>query len=380
MELVQPTTPDINEIVKIYAKEKGLSDTAAWALIRGTFVPKSEVLNIIENQNKIAQGQGTQPNKVSELIAQKNEVSIEKMKLEMEFKRMERQDRIDAEEKEQKKIDQAERKRKNELDEARLALDKEVAMRKLELEEKRLNAKDEFDQKLFLMQIGKKPEEAQEIVKNQEKFYERILDERTRHTDEVGDLKEDADRKTKEIKSEMDNRFEKFIKENQNKPASDDFINKMKEYKKMQTEFLDMTFDTLEARGYDKNQLDAMRKVTNVKSKEQEGTIGQLWGIFGPKIKKYIGSAAEKATQELDTAPSGLENRISPEVEKRIRAETEAKARQMEEENALLQRKLEEKKKEYKPCKKSGGVWNPERLNLVSGMTTQRPTSSCSMQ
>lgn len=183
------------------------------------------------------------------------------------------------------------------------------------------------------------------MVKNQEKFYERILTERTRHTEEVGDLKEDAEKKTKEIKAEMDTRFEKFIKENQNKPASDDFINKMKEYKKMQTEFLDMTFDTLEARGFDRKSLDEMRKVTNTKAKEQESGIGKIYDVGKLIWKNYIEPAADKASKELNAAPSGLDNRVSPEIEKRIREETDAKARQIEAENKVLQLQLEEEKK-----------------------------------
>ncbi len=344
--IITQSNPDINEIVRIYAKEKGLSETAAWAAIRGTFVPKSEVLNIIESQNRAYQGQaGYQPSRLTELIAQKSDASVEKLRLELEVKKLEILEKTEAKKVEMAERGEAREQRKMDIDEAKLVHDKEVQMRRLELEEKRQQSKDDFNQMMLLIQSGKKPDEALEMVKNQEKFYERILNERIRHTEEVGNLKENAENKLKEIKSEMDSRFEKFIKEYQSKPASDDFINKMKEYKKMQNEFLDMTFDTLEARGFDRNQLDAMRKVTNIKVKEQESSIGKLWDLTKLIYKDYIEPAADKASKELQSAPSGLENKVSHETEKRIREETESKARQITAENEVLQKQLEEEKK-----------------------------------
>jgi len=366
---------DINELTRLYAKERGISETAAWAAIRGTLVPKSEVLNIIESQIRTAQGQtGQQPSRISELLTQRGDMTLERLRLELETKKLEMAEKAEAREKAMQERNEAREQRKIELDEQKLALEKEIQMKRLDLEkekhqsedkwrqtkeeseekwrrskeeseEKWLRSKEEFDQKLLLVQSGKKPDEALEMVKNQEKFYERLLEERLHHSEEVGDLKEDAEKKLKEIKSEMDTRFEKFIKESQNKPASDDFINKMKEYKKMQNEFLDMTFDTLEARGFDRDQLDAMRKVTNNKAKEQESGIGKIYDVGKLIWKNYLEPAADKAAKELQAAPSGLENRVSPEIEKRIREETEAKAIQIAKENAVLQQQLEEEKK-----------------------------------
>ncbi len=373
--IITQSNPDINEIVRIYAKEKGLSETAAWAAIRGTFVPKSEVLNIIESQIRTAQGQtGQQPSRISELLTQRGDMTLERLRLELETKKLEMAEKAEAREKAMQERNEAREQRKIELDEQKLALEKEIELKKLELEEKKhqsedrwrqtkeeseekwrrskeeseekwLRSKEEFDQKLLLVQSGKKPDEALEMVKNQEKFYERILDERSHHSEEVGGLKEDAEKKLKEIKSEMDTRFDKFVKEYQSKPASDDFINKMKEYKKMQNEFLDMTFDTLEARGFDRKSLDEMRKVTNIKAKEQESGIGKFWDLGKVLWKNYVEPAADKATKELNAAPSGLENKVSPEIEKRIREETEAKATQLKAENEVLQMQLEEEKK-----------------------------------
>jgi hypothetical protein len=115
------TSPDINEIVKIYADRKGLSEAGAWAAIRGSFVPKNEVLDIIKQPQ-------SQP-RITDLVAQKNskdgELAIEKMKLELDYKRFERQEKVDAEER-------ADRKRKIELDESRLALEREIQLRKQE--------------------------------------------------------------------------------------------------------------------------------------------------------------------------------------------------------------------------------------------------------
>ncbi|MCJ7773455.1 MAG: hypothetical protein MUP22_10025, partial [Desulfobacterales bacterium] len=294
--IIAQSNPDINEIVRMYAKEKGLSETAAWAAIRGTFVPKSEVLNIIESQNRSSQGQsGYQPSRLTELFAQKSDASVEKLRLELEVKKLELLEKTEAKKAEMSERAEAREQRKMDITESQLVQEKEVQMRRLELEEKRQQSKDDFNQMMLLIQSGKKPDEALEMVKHQEKFYERILDERTRHTDEVGDLKDDAEKKLKEIKAEMDSKFDKFIKEYQSKPASDDFINKMKEYKKMQNEFLDMTFDTLEARGFDKKQLEQMRTATNIKvTEQQESGIGKLYDVGKLIWKNYVEPAADK--------------------------------------------------------------------------------------
>ena len=373
METIQSTTtPDMNEIVRIYAKEKGLSETAAWALIRGTFVPKSEVLNIIESQTRMGQqGQGNQqPSRIAELFAQRTDSSMEKMKLDMEIKKLDMQEKAEAREQRKIELEEAKLANNKEMEEAKIAFTKEIELKKLEFErekhqseekwrqakedsenkwrqakedseDKWRRSKEEFDQKVLLVQSGKKPDEAGEMIKNQEKFYERILDERTRHTEEVGDLKEDSEKKLKDIKTDMDSRFEKFIKDYQNKPASDDFINKMKEYKKMQTEFLDMTFDTLEARGFDKKQLEEMRKVTSDKAKEQEGSIGRLWEVgkevwkqIEPRILPPEQTPAQAMEQQRQIAE---QQRLAREREDKLRKDVELEASRLTAENNLLE-------------------------------------------
>lgn len=320
------TNPDINEIVRLYAKEKGISDPAAWAAVRNTFVPKSEVLNIIADSQNRAQGQGQgqpQSNRIVELMSQKQDASIEKLKLDYEIRKLEMQERIETRE-----------QRKLEIEEKKLIQDKEIQMRKLELEEKRQQSKDEletrrqqskeeFDQKVILLQTsGKKPDETLEIVKKQGEFYERLLDEKADHMGEVAKLKVEIEAAA-----------------NKGDTSAQSFIKQMDEYNKMQETVVKSSLGILKARGFSEEQLDAVKQTLE---KKEDNTVSKLWEV-GKQIWKQvepqiqIQPSPNAAPALIMQSQAAEQQRLAMEREEKLRKQIEEEARRLTVENATLE-------------------------------------------
>ena len=323
--MTQSTPPSINEFIKAWADKRGISDVAAWNEFRIMAVPKTEIQNFIESQIKTTTI--APPSRIAELLAQKNDNSIEKLRIELEYKKLDREEK--AEKLEQDKLN---------LEREKIASTERIAALKLEFEEKRQQSKDDFNQMMLLVQGGKKPEEALDMIKNQEKFYERLLDERLNHSEEMGNLKEDAEKKLRELKSEIES-----IKNHPN-----DIATRLKELKNTKDEFIGI-LDTL---GFDKNQL------ATAKSSNEQGVWGRLISKAEPFINELM-KQPQQASSGFSPSAQQQQQTISPEIEQRIRAETEAKAEQIREENEKLMKQLEEEKKNLQS-------WREERQKLES--------------
>lgn len=299
--VTQTTNPDINELVRLYAKDKGLSDTAAWAAIRTTVVPRSEVLNILSDHNQ-SKSQGGGQSKLAEIIAEKQNTSLE-------MKRLEMQERTEARE-----------QRRLEIEESRLALEKEIQMRKLEIEERRQQSKEDFDRTLLLLQTGKKPDEV-EMVKNQERFYERLLEAKTDHMTEL-----------MKLRAEIEDRA------NKGDTSAQDFIKRMNEYNEMQDTVIRSSLGFLRSRGVSEDQLEAMSKSVN---KQDDGSIGKIWDVaktVWKQIEPKINVPQQTPEQQLALQRQAFEQqRLQKEREDALRKQVEEEARKLEEHNTLLE-------------------------------------------
>ncbi len=389
----------MNKLAIALAKEESITPVQALARIKKEFMDREETTETIRGMRDYGNaGQKVAPEDAYAYASEQTKVELKK--LEFQNKQLElEQKRLDAE---TKKQDYLERKLESERDMAlkKLESERDIATKKLESEEKirrdelsyQRQQKDEdhkiesaraATERLILLSNlsgGKKGGQNDEMLdflklQNQSTseyykaqgestkgLYETLLQTKNAERDKEYEWKRElakieADREVEMAKLRAEDpkaanstevlvdflgeKFETLGKQLSTNPQND-FLAQIESHNKFQESLIKAAMPIFKAQGLSEEQLQKIKDQVGMEEKRQEGTLDKLFGLY----KRYIEPAVDKATHEMDAAPSGLEqNRISPEVEKRIRAETEAKARQMEEENVLLQQQLEEEKK-----------------------------------
>lgn len=395
---------ELNEIIKAYAEKKGITPTDAMLEFKKNFVHRSEVSDTALNSMKPYNTSLPLPDVSEDLTHAVTESSrVEMKKLEIESRRIDADmKRVDAE---QRKQDLAEKKLEYEMAFQREKLDREekLQQRKLDAEEtwrqRQASIAEERSamERLILLQsmTGKKPDELVEMMKSQsgmalemvkaqasgtEKMYQTLLDQKNAERDremeiktalakieaerdiKLGELKQEADAETAtQMQMLVDKMEEKFgTKITEKMPSSAEaFITQMTEYKKMQDQFLTLTFDTLEARGFDKDQIATMKKAAKIEEQKQDTTVDKVWEV-GKKIwKDYVEPNIDKAQKELSPPQYNQGGQIQPplytgptpeqiEQQKRVEADRlrqEMTAKQKEKE--LLEAQIKHERQIY---------------------------------
>lgn len=356
------TIDQMNEFIKAYAEKKGITQTEAMLEFKKNFLHRSEIVDMMQKHR---------PPHIIDLNSPAGPMESEDTKViyseqaKIEMKRLElEQKRIDAE---QKRLDLETRKQ----DLAEKKLDMEERLRREEIKVDRDRAATE---RLILLSnsSGKKPDEMMDLLKEQSKntkdFYDRALQLKDSERDremtwkkelaqieadrdiELAKIKEEADAETagqmELLINKMDEKFGTKVADLKSTSSADDFVTKMEEYKKMQDKFLSLTFDALEARGFDKDQLSLMKKAAKIEEKKQEGTVDKLYDLGKRFWKDYVEPEMDKAKKELEPPPTDqaqTEEQRRAE-EEQVRKEVEARERQLAAENAKLHQELENEK------------------------------------
>lgn len=397
------TIEAMNEFIRAYAEKKGITPTEALLEFKKNFLHRSEVVDMMQNSGPklpriIGPGSPTGSGELDEtrvIFSEQAKVEIKRLELE--------QKRVDAE---QKRLDLE--TRKQELAEKKLEMDERL--RREELRDQRQQKDEEHrierdrastERMLLLSNISgkKQPDELMELFKEQGKstkeFYDKALQlkdsERDREVEwrkflatteadrdvELAKIKEEADAETASqtdlIIQKMDEKFGPKVGELKSASSADDFITKMEEYKKMQDKFLNLTFDTLEARGFDKEQLTLMKKAAKIEEKKQDGTADRLWELGKRFWKDYVEPEVDKAKKELEPpqpTPTQTDDQRRAE-EARIRKEVEDTEKQLSAENVTLQRQLENEKKALALQRQRQGLeTRASELGIPFGATT----------
>ncbi len=344
--------PEINELVRIYAKEKGISEAAAWSILTRTWIPKAQIFDTYglpgSGSNNNSYGQ-SQPNIAAELLAGKQNTSIQRLELEYRLKQLEYRDKTEA--REEQKIELEKERIKNDKEVAlaklqleketaaqrieqenkRLQSEKETAAQRIEQENKRLQSKEDFDAKLLLIQAGKKPEDAVE------KFYERLFNE-----------KKENDQSLEKLRKEHSDQLQKLENSIKNKSSPEDVFEQLEKLKKVEKGMMETTLTSLEAYGVDTK---ALRKVAKMEEKTQEGGIYEVGKkIWNDLVKPNI----DKAQRELSPPPQQQQYSPTPEqaeqqreYQRRIAAEQErikTEVIRKQEDNAKLQAQLDQER------------------------------------
>ncbi len=350
METIPPLStnqPEINELVRIYAKEKGISEAAAWAALNKVWIPKAQIYDVYGLPSQPQSQQ--QPNLTAELMAGKQNISIQKLELDYKIRQLEYQEKTEArireaqerlEAREAQKLELEKEKIKNdkELALAKLDLEKTIADRKAEQESRRINSKEDFDAKLLLIQAGKKPEDAVE------KFYERLFEE-----------KKENDQSLEKLRKEHSDQLQKLENSIKNKSSPEDVFDQLEKLKKVEKGMMETTLTSLEAYGVDTK---ALRKVAKMEEKAPDGGIYEvgkkIWTDF---LKPNIDKAQRELTppsqlssqqqQQQYSAPTSEQVEQQREYQRRIAAEQErikAEVIRKQEENARLQAQLDQER------------------------------------
>jgi hypothetical protein len=379
----------MNRLAQALSKTEGITDLQAMTKIKEYFTGADEATAALKKFNMPQiQPQHTDDESMGALaISEKARIEMRKLELQ------ERQFQAD-----QKKQDLAEKKLDLEMAFQREKLDREekIQQRKLDAEEQwrqrqAVVAESQASlERIILLQnmSGKKPDELLEMMKSQsgmalemvksqaagtEKMYQTLLDQKNSERDremeiktalakieadrdvKLGELRQEADAETA---SQMDiliqKMDEKFGPKIEKMPSSaESFINQMQEYKKMQDQFLTLTFDTLEARGFDKDQISIMKKAAKIEEAKQDTTVDKVWEV-GKKIwKDYVEPNIDKAQRELSPPPQGGQSPTPEQAEqqreyqRRIASEQErikAEVIRKQEENERLQAQLDQER------------------------------------
>lgn len=387
----------MNRLAKALSKEEGITDLQAMTKIKEYFTGVDEATAALRKFNTPQiQPQHHTDDESMGALAISEKARIEMKKLELQDKQFEADQR--RQDLEAKKQDLAEKKLEYEMTFQREKLDREE-----KLQQRKLDAEDQWRQRqaavaeeraamerMILLQnmTGKKPDELLEMMKSQsgmalemvksqasgtEKMYQTLLEqkntERDREMDiktalakieadrdvELGKLRQEADAETA---SQMDMLIqkmdEKFGPKIEKMPSSaESFINQMQEYKKMQDQFLTLTFDTLEARGFDKDQISIMKKAAKIEEAKQDTTVDTLLEVGKNIYKNYIKPNIDKAERELSppqqqqqqySGPTPEQAEQQREYQGRLAAEQErvkAEVIRKQEENTKLQAQLD---------------------------------------
>lgn len=389
----------MNKMAQALAKQENITPVQALARIKDEFMDREETTEKIRNLTRPDNGQRVAPEDAYLYASERTKVQMKQIEFQAKQLEME-QRRLDAELRKQELLE-----RKLELEEKRHQDELKFQREKAEAELKYQREKDEADRKdqrernkedarireqtaaterqIFLSNLsggGKKGDETLEFLKLQSQstseyykaqgeaqrgLYETLLTAKNSERDKEYEWKKElakieADREVEMAKLRAEDpkaassieylvevlgeKFEDLGKKLSTNPTND-FLAQIDAHNKFQEGLIKAAMPIFKAQGLSEDQLEKIKTQVGMEEKRQEGTLDKLWGIGKQIYKDYIVPATEKATQQMDAAPSGFENKIDPEIERRIRAETEAKARQLADENYLLQQQLEEEKK-----------------------------------
>jgi hypothetical protein len=377
----------MNTLARGLAKEKGITEVQALTLIKNEFMDRHETTETIKGMSIPARlgdysgngGSRVPPEDAYGVVTEQSRVEMRKLELE--------QKRLEADQKkadlEARKLELAEKKIESEerLQREKMEREDKYKQDQIMLDRERLREDANYNRQMLMMNMGgKKPDEMMEFLKTQSQvtsefykaqgegqrgLYDTLLkakdSERDREMTWKTELaKIEADREVELAKLRQEDSktagstellvnmlaegFEK-LGDRLTANKSGDILAQIEEHNKFNQSLLKVAMPMLKAQGLSDDQLDVVKKQVGLEEKRQEGTIDKLWTLGKLVWKDYVAPAADKAVKELDAAPSGLEPKISPETEKRIRQETEAKAREIAAENAYLQQQLEEEKK-----------------------------------
>jgi hypothetical protein len=346
METIPPMStnqPEINELVRIYAKEKGISESAAWGALTKVWIPKAQIYDIYGLPSQ-PQLQLQQPNVTAELMAGKQNVSIQKLELDFKVRQLEYQEKTEARAREAQERLEAREAQKLELEKEKIKNDKEIALTKLELdktiadrkseqESRRIESKEDFDAKLLLIQAGKKPEDAIE------KFYERLFEE-----------KKSQDEHIEKLRKEHSDQLQKLENSIKNKSSPEDIFEQLEKLKKVEKGMMETTLTSLEAYGVDTK---VLRKAAKIDEKKSEDAIDGVYKVGKKLWEDYIVPNIDKAQRELSPPPQGGQSPTPEQAEQQreyqrhIASEQErikTEVIRKQEENAKLQVQLDQER------------------------------------
>lgn len=394
--IVEEKVKLMNKMARALAKDEGITEVQALARIKQQFMDRDETAETIKGMNipRIIDYSNNSPK-----VAPEDAYAVYSEQTKVELKKLEfQQKQLDADQKLQQKQHEAEQKkaeldaRKLELAEKKIESDEKLAREKMEredryrqdqlaLERDRQREDANFNRQMLLMNIsGKKPDEMLEFMKSQSEnnkefyksqgegqksMYEILLktkdSERDRELQWKTELaKIEADREIEMAKLRQEDptaadssevlmgflgeKFDNLGKQLTTNPTND-FLVQIETHNKFQESLVRAAMPILKAQGLSDEQMEKVKKQVGMEEKREESAIGKFWDLGKVLWKNYVEPAADKATKELNAASSGLENKVSPEIEKRIREETQLKADQLKADNIILQQQLEEEKK-----------------------------------
>jgi hypothetical protein len=343
METIPPMStnqPEINELVRIYAKEKGISESAAWGALTKVWIPKAQIYDIYGLPSQ-PQLQLQQPNVTAELMAGKQNVSIQKLELDFKVRQLEYQEKTEARAREAQERLEAREAQKLELEKEKIKNDKEIALTKLELdktiadrkseqESRRIESKEDFDAKLLLIQAGKKPEDAIE------KFYERLFEE-----------KKSQDEHIEKLRKEHSDQLQKLENSIKNKSSPEDIFEQLEKLKKVEKGMMETTLTSLEAYGVDTK---VLRKAAKIDEKKSEDAIDGVYKVGKKLWEDYIVPNIDKAQRELSPPPQGGQSPTPEQVERQRRFEADQQEQlrietlRKQEENERLHTQVEQER------------------------------------
>lgn len=338
METIPPLStnqPEINELVRIYAKEKGISENAAWSILTKVWIPKAQIYDIYGLPSQ-PQLQAPQPNVTAELMVGKQNLSVQKLETDFKLRQLEYQERIEAREAQKLELEKEKIKNDKEVALAKLELEKTIADRKAEQESRRIESKEDFEAKLLLIQAGKKPEDAVE------KVYERLFEE-----------KKGQDAQLDKLRKEHSDQLQKLENSIKNKSSPEDIFEQLEKLKKVEKGMMETTLASLEAYGVDTK---VLRKVAKLDEKSPDGTAGMVWEVGKKLWKDYVEPNIDKANRELSPPPQQQQQYSGPtsptpeqaERQRRFEADQQEQLRietiRKQEENERLRAQVEQEK------------------------------------
>lgn len=166
---------DISELIKMYAEKKNISEPAAYLALKRKWVPRSQVFDLVDQNT-----QETAPTMTSDLLIEKTRAATEKARLEYEQKRLELLDKSELREQRRLEMQEAKIQSDERIAMQRLEFDRNIAAQRADAENRRLAMKEEFDQKLLLIQTNKTGsgdmfEQINQVNKLEQTFSDRMI-------------------------------------------------------------------------------------------------------------------------------------------------------------------------------------------------------------
>ena len=339
----------MNKLARALAKDEGITEVQALARIKQQFMDRDETAETIKGMNmpRIVDYGGN-----SQKVAPEDAYAVYSEQTKVELKKLElQQKQLDADQKYQQRLLDAEQKRldaeirkqeyldkKLEADERmqREKLDREEKLRREEIQLQRSQKEDDskverdraHTEKLIMLSTltGKKgaPDEMMEYLKSQSEstkefykaqgesqkgLYDTLLTAKQAERDREYEWKKElahieADREvefeklrhttdsetalsTEAIVSMLAEKLDGFAAQNSKVNNADDFVKKMEEYNKMQDTVVKSSLNILKARGFSEDQLEVVRSAVSSEEDRQKSTIGRLWDV-GKEVWKQI--------------------------------------------------------------------------------------------